>query len=184
MIPWRARGGSITRTTAREANPRWARNESAVTFTRENNLYLLPLVSGLGADDGLIQLTDVRPRTPDPRESESQKFLKAQEEQLFDHTREAVAKKNKDEAEQKARALPKFELRDRQSVSDLQLTPDGTHVLLLVVERGDAKRPDVPNYVTQTGYTETAPARINVGEVARQAVAGSAQSQDRSESSG
>ena len=155
----------ITRTIAREANPRWARNESAVTFTRENNLYVLPLVSGLGADDGLIQLTDVRPRSPESRESENQKFLKAQEEQLFDHTREEVAKKNKDDAEQKARALPKFELRERQSVSDLQLTPDGTHVFLLVVERGDAKRPEVPSYVTQSGYTETAPARINVGEV-------------------
>ena len=31
---------NITRTTGAEANPRWARHETAVTFTRENNLFL------------------------------------------------------------------------------------------------------------------------------------------------
>src|SRR4051812_3869856 len=33
----------ITRTTGDEANPRWARRETAVTFTRDNNLYLVPV---------------------------------------------------------------------------------------------------------------------------------------------
>ncbi len=156
---------NITRTTAREANPRWARNETAVTFTRENNLYLLPLEMGPGNADGLVQLTDVQLRKVDPRESDNQKFLKAEEQQLIDHTRQEVEKKKKAEAEQQSRALPKFELRDRQTVSDLQLTPDGTHVFLLVVERAESKRQDVPNYVTQSGFTETAPARVSVGEI-------------------
>lgn len=158
---------TITRTTAREANPRWARSESAVTFTRDNNLYILPLNGGARASDpmdGLVQITDVQPRKVDPRESESQKFLRAQEQELIDHTREEARKRKKDDTEQQARALPRFELRDRQSVTDLLLMPDETHVLLLVVERGDSKRPDVPNYVTQSGYAETAPARLIVGE--------------------
>ncbi len=158
---------SITRTTAREANPRWARGENAVTFTRENDLYILPLDGGARASDaahGLVQLTDVQPRKVDPRESESQKFLREQERELIDHTREEARKRKENDAEQRARALPKFELRDRQSVTDLLLMPDETHVLLLVVERGDSRRPDVPNYVTQSGYAETAPARLTVGE--------------------
>src|SRR5436309_14190116 len=33
----------ITRTTAVERNPRWARRETAVTFTRDNNLFIVPL---------------------------------------------------------------------------------------------------------------------------------------------
>jgi dipeptidyl aminopeptidase/acylaminoacyl peptidase len=156
---------SITRTTAAEANPRWARNERTVTFTRESNLYEVPLEPGLDSAGSLVQLTDVRPRPADSRESESQKFLKAQEQQLLDHTRADAEKKKKEEADQKARALPRFDLRDRQSVSDLQLSPDGSHVFLLVIERGEAKRPDVPNYVTASGYAETSPARINVGDV-------------------
>src|SRR5919197_3697222 len=32
---------NITRTTGGEANPRWARHETAVTFTRDNNLFIV-----------------------------------------------------------------------------------------------------------------------------------------------
>src|SRR5205085_10980782 len=105
---------NVTRTTAREANPRWARSETAVTFTRENNLYVLPLAAD--ATDGLVQLTDVQPRKADPRETDSQKFLKTQEQSLIDFTREEAEKKARDESKAKERALPKFEIRDRQTV--------------------------------------------------------------------
>ena len=50
----------ITRTTGNESNPRWARHETAVTFTRDNNLFIVPLDGG---DAGVVvQLTDVRPQ--------------------------------------------------------------------------------------------------------------------------
>src|SRR5207249_11278393 len=67
------RRSAITRTTGDEANPRWARRETAVTFTRENNLYLVALDA---ADGGVGQLTDVAPKERDPRETDSQKVLK------------------------------------------------------------------------------------------------------------
>src|SRR5204862_2219904 len=74
-------------------------------------------------------------------------------------------KKKKAEEKDKARALPKFELADRQSATDLQLAPDGRHVFILVLERSDAaKRPNVPNYVTESSYTEDIPARTFVGD--------------------
>ena len=111
----------ITRTTGNEANPRWARRESAVTFTRDNNLFLVPLDSG-----ELTQLTDVQPKKRDPRETDSQKFVKAEEQKLIEHTRIEAEKKKKAEEKDKARALPKFELADRQTATDLQLSPDGT----------------------------------------------------------
>src|SRR3954468_21311455 len=50
----------ITRTTGGEANPRWARQESAVTFSRDNNLFIVPVDSG-----EIAQLTDVQPRKRD-----------------------------------------------------------------------------------------------------------------------
>src|SRR5262249_42467941 len=54
---------------------------------------------------------------------------------------------------------------DRQSATDLQLSPDGKHVFMLIVERPDgAKRPNVPNYVTESSYTEDIPARTFVGD--------------------
>jgi dipeptidyl aminopeptidase/acylaminoacyl peptidase len=154
---------SITRTTGNEANPRWARRESAVTFTRDNNLFLLSLDTA--APGGLTQLTDVQPKKRDPRETDSQKFVKAEEQTLIEHTRTEAEKKKKAEEKDKARALPKFELQERQSANDLSLSPDGTHVYILVVERTDtAKRPNVPTYVTESGYTEDIPARTFVGD--------------------
>ncbi len=150
----------ITRTTGNEANPRWARRESAVTFTRDNNLFLVPLDSG-----EIAQLTDVQPRKRDPRDTDSQKFVKAEEQKLIEHTRVAAEKKKKAEEKDKAQALPVFELAERQSASDLQLSPDGKHVFILVVERAEAaKRPNVPNYVTDSSYTEDIPARTFVGD--------------------
>src|SRR6266849_4505857 len=150
----------ITRTTGNEANPRWARHETAVTFTRENNLFIVPLDGG-----ELAQLTDIQPRKRNPRDTDSQKFIKGEEQQLIEHTRVEAEKKKKAEERDEARALPKFELADRQSATDLQLAPDGKHVFMLVVERSDAaKRPNVPNYVTESSYTEDIPARTFVGD--------------------
>jgi dipeptidyl aminopeptidase/acylaminoacyl peptidase len=151
---------NITRTTGGESNPRWARRESAVTFVRDNNLFAVPIDSG-----EIAQLTDVQAKKRDPRETDSQKFVKAEEQKLIEHTRVEAEKKKKAEEKDKARALPKFELADRQSATDLQLSPDGTHVFILVVERTEtAKRPNVPNYVTESSYTEDIPARTLVGD--------------------
>jgi len=154
----------ITRTTGNEAHPRWARHETAVTFTRDNNLYLVPVEdTALG---GVVQLTDVAPKKKEPHETESQKFLKAEEEKLIEHTRVAEEKKKKAEDKKKEHALPKYELHDHQSATDLQLSPDGKHVFILVTEDPDsAKYAEVPNYVTATGYTEDIPAREKVGDV-------------------
>jgi dipeptidyl aminopeptidase/acylaminoacyl peptidase len=150
----------VTRTTGAEANPRWARHETAITFTRDNNLFIVPLDSG-----EIAQLTDVQAKKRDPRDTDSQKFIKAEEEKLIEHTRVEAEKKKKAEEKEKARALPKFELADRQSATDLQLSPDGAHVFILVSERSEAaKRPTVPNYVTESSYTEDLTARTFVGD--------------------
>jgi len=150
----------VTLTTGGEANPRWARRETAVTFTRDNNLFVVPLDSG-----EIAQLTDVQPKKRDPRETDSQKFVKAEEQKLIEHTRVEAEKKKKNEEKEKARALPKYELAERQSATDLQLSPDGKHVFIVVTERSDAaKRPNVPNYVTESSYTEDIPARTFVGD--------------------
>src|SRR5205823_3325182 len=56
-------------------------------------------------------------------------------------------------------------LQERQTASDLQLSPDGKHVFILITERADiAKRAEVPNYVTDSGYVEDIAARVMVGD--------------------
>ena len=158
---------TITRTKGDESNPRWARHETAVTFTRENNLFIVPVDPGAsgGAPDALVQLTDIAPRARDARETDSQKFLKAEEEKLIEHTRLEAEKKKKSEEKKKSRALPTLELQDRQTAQDLQLSPDGLHVFVVVAERSEAaKRAAVPNYVTESGYVEDIAARAMVGD--------------------
>ncbi len=54
----------LTRTTAREASPRWAHNETHVTFVRDNNVFIVPVD---GSQGGLfVQLTDVCPQETGP----------------------------------------------------------------------------------------------------------------------
>ena len=159
----------ITRTTGAEANPRWARRETAVTFTRDNNLFIVPLESGAPGSPvspgNIDQLTDIESKKREPRESDSQKFVKSEEQKLIEHTRVEAEKKKKTEEKDKAHAQPKFELGEHQSAQDLQLSADGTHVFILVVERSEnAKRPIVANYVTESSYTEDIPARTFVGD--------------------
>lgn len=151
----------ITRTAAAEGNPRWARGETHIAFTRDGNLFLLPLGGG-----SLEQVTDVGPRRREPRETDSQKYLKAEEQKLIGYTKEQVERRQKAEEKRKQDALPQVELQEGQTASDLMLAPDGIHVFILVSERATgARTADVPNYVTESAYTENIATRPKVGDV-------------------
>ena len=153
----------ITRTTGAESAPRWARHDTAVTFVREGNLYVVPVDGTAGA---LVQqLTDVAPKKADPRLTDSQKFIREEQEKLLEVIKEQKEKKKKAEDKDKQDKLPALELQDRQSAADLMLSPDDTHVFVLVSERpAGARNVIVPNYVTETGYAEDIPGRTAVGD--------------------
>jgi dipeptidyl aminopeptidase/acylaminoacyl peptidase len=154
----------VTRTVEKEANPRWARRETHVTFTRGNDLFLVPLEAG--AAELVVQLTDVGPAKPEPKLTESQTFLKQEEQKLIEHVREETEKKKKAEEKKKKAALPKLEVKEGQSVSDAALAPDDDHVYLLVAEKPEgAKTAQVPSYVTESAYTEDIATRTKVGDV-------------------
>jgi dipeptidyl aminopeptidase/acylaminoacyl peptidase len=153
----------ITKTTGAESSPRWARNDTHVTWTRDGNLFIAPIDGG--ASPLLTQLTDVAPRRPEPRLTDSQRFLRDEEEKLIDFVEKQKAEKKKTEDEQKKNRLPTFELQERQTAADLMLSPDDTHVFIVIAERAAGVKPTiVPNYITETAYTEDIPARSNVGD--------------------
>jgi dipeptidyl aminopeptidase/acylaminoacyl peptidase len=162
-----ARAGTrrmITRMTGSESNPRWVKDDTALTFVRDGNLFLVPLDPSSG--DSLVrQLTSVAPQKPEPRLTDSQTFIRGEEESLIKYIQEQKEEKKKAEEKDKARRLPMLELQDRQTAVDLMLSPDGTHVFVLVGERPAGVRSTiVPNYVTETGYTEDISGRSNVGD--------------------
>ncbi|MFP5378367.1 MAG: prolyl oligopeptidase family serine peptidase [Vicinamibacteria bacterium] len=153
----------VTRTTGAESSPRWARGGTHVTFLRDNNLFLVPV--GEAAGGTVVQLTDVGPRRPEPRLTDSQRFLKEEEARLLDWVREAAERRRRNEARDRERALPRFELAERQSVVDAALSADETHAYLVVAERAaDARTAMVPRWVSESSYTEEIDTRIRVGD--------------------
>ena len=152
----------VTRTSTVESNARWARHDTHVTFVRDGELFIVPAGPGPSA---VTQLTDVIPHRQEPRLTDSQKFIRGEDEKLFEYLRERKEEKARAEARAKREKVAEFELQDRQSVLDSMLLPDDVHVVLLVSERPvGAKNAIVPAYVTETGYTEDTPGRTNVGD--------------------
>ncbi len=102
----------VTRTTATESSPRWARNDTHVTYSRDGNLFIVPLEPG--APSVVTQLTDLAPRTTEPKLTDSQTFIRDEEQKLIAFVREQKAQKEKADEKAKKDKPPSFELRERQ----------------------------------------------------------------------
>ncbi len=134
-----------------------------MTYVRDGNLFITPVDAAGGT--GVQQLTDVGPKKVEPRLTDSQKFMRDEEEKLLEAVREQKDKKKKAEEKDDKDKVPALELQDRQAAVDLMLSPDDTHVFVLVSERPAAARTViVPNYVNETGYTEDISGRTAVGD--------------------
>jgi dipeptidyl aminopeptidase/acylaminoacyl peptidase len=156
----------ITYTTDVETAPRFTRDSKRVTFVRGSNLFAMSIVDS----PSIVQLTDIRPAgspPPDPkRGTDSQEFLKKEELSLLETVRERAKRREENEARMKRENPRKpYVLQARQTIASMQLSPDEKYVLALVTERpADAKTAIVPNFVTESAYTEDIQARIKVGD--------------------
>ncbi len=165
----------LTNTTDRESNPRFSGDENSVVFVRNENLYALRLSNG-----ELIQLTNfvhsgatAAPAGRRGRQTngistgnQQEKWLKAQQLELFD-----IVKKN--DKQRKADSIERKELEpkklreinvDDKRLNSLEVSPDGRYVTYrLITFPKDEKRTIVPDYVTSSGWTEDIPNREKVG---------------------
>jgi dipeptidyl aminopeptidase/acylaminoacyl peptidase len=153
----------VTRTTGNESSPRWARGETHVTFVRDNNLFIVP--AGADAPAGVVvQLTDVSARRTDPRLTDSQKFIKDEEIKILDWVEQEAARRKRREDLDRGRALPKFELAERQTIADAALSGDGKFAYLVVNDRAQSRTAQVPRFVSESSFTEEISARTFVGD--------------------
>ncbi|MFZ1700277.1 MAG: hypothetical protein WAU71_05610, partial [Pyrinomonadaceae bacterium] len=168
----------ITKTADTEGSPRFIRDQRHISFTRQNNLYTFSLDKG-----SLEQVTDIRAaggaggaaggqsaaQSQDRKGTESQESLKKEESDLLDVIRERAEKREEDDKKRKEREKDRrkpFQLTAMQSAGSMSLAPDGKNVIVSVNERvTGAKSTIVPNYVTESAYTEDIPARTKVGDV-------------------
>jgi dipeptidyl aminopeptidase/acylaminoacyl peptidase len=180
----------LTKTADAESNPEFTRDEKHVAFTRGGNLYVMSLENGM-----LEQMTQITPAgappatataggggrggrgggmpptaaspTSEQRGTDSQEFLKKQERELLDIVRDRAKVREENEAKRKKEHPRKpFALQTRQTANRLDLCPDEKCVIALVSEAGNGSKPDnVPNYITESAYTEDIPGRTAVGDV-------------------
>ncbi|PYS92462.1 MAG: S9 family peptidase [Acidobacteria bacterium] len=169
----------ITRTTDVETNAHFTADQKHIYFTRLNNLYVMALDGG-----SLVQLTDIRAggaqtagggaqrqggSEGQQRGTESQEYVKKEERELIDAVRERAEQREEQEAKRKARERRKpYNLPAGQAVTGLALAPDGGYVLATIGEQPTAARNTfVPNFVTESAYTEDIPGRTKVGDAQR-----------------
>ncbi len=178
----------ITATTEAETNAHFTRDQKHIYFTRANNLYVMSLETG-----SLVQMTEITTGgaapTPTPvagggrgqgqgagqraqtdsaqqKGTESQEYLKKEERELLDVIKRRAEKREQDEAKRKREHPRKpFALGARQTAVNLQLSPDEKSVIVTVNEQADgSKNTIVPNFVTETSYTEDIGSRSKVGD--------------------
>jgi len=183
----------ITATTDAETNARFTRDQKHIYFTRASNLYVMSLESGslvqmteittggatlapapvagggFGQGQGRGQGGGQRAQSDSAQQqkgTDSQEYLKKEERDLLDVIKRRAEKRQQDE-EKRKRERPRkpFQLAARQAAVNLQLAPDEKSVFVTVNEQGEgAKNTIVPNYVTETSYTEDIGSRSKVGD--------------------
>jgi len=155
----------ITKTVDAETNPHFTFDQTHIYFTRLNNLYVMPLDGG-----SLEQLTDIRTGgslpTATPKGTDSQEYVKKEERGLLDAVRERAEQREEQEKKRKERETRKpFNIPVGQNVLNLNLSPDGKYVIATISEPANgSKNTIVPNFVTESGYTEDIPGRTKVGD--------------------
>jgi dipeptidyl aminopeptidase/acylaminoacyl peptidase len=174
----------VTKTSEAETNPRFMADGHRITFTRGGNLFAMSLEYG-----DLEQLTDIRtagavPEAPvaggrggrgggapvaasdSAKGTDAQEYLKKEQREMFETVRDRLKYKDEAEAKQKKLVVRKpFTLTARQTVGQLQLTPDGKYVLASVTEAPNgSKNSNVPNWITDSSFPEDIPGRARVGD--------------------
>jgi dipeptidyl aminopeptidase/acylaminoacyl peptidase len=182
----------VTRTTDPETNPHFTFDQKGIYFTRQNNLYVMALEGGSleqltdiraatagattpptagGRGGGGIQGQGGPPRqsatgdTPQ-RGTDSQEYLKKEERALIESVRERAEQREEQEKKRKEREKRKpLNLATGQNVVSLALTPDGKYVIAAISQPATgAKNIIVPNFLTESAYTEDITLGTKVGD--------------------
>jgi dipeptidyl aminopeptidase/acylaminoacyl peptidase len=174
----------LTKTSDAETDPRFTRDGKRISFTRNGNLYVMALDSGQ-----LAQLTDIRsfgappaaPATggrggrgavaappadaPETRGTDSQEYLKKEQKELLQVVRERIELRDEQKKRTEDPRKP-FTLQARQTAGTLRLSPDEKYVVASVLETPatPGRNTIVPNFITDSVYTEDISGRPNVGD--------------------
>ncbi|MBA4145460.1 MAG: S9 family peptidase, partial [Cytophaga sp.] len=152
----------ITSTNERESNPQFSMDERKVLFSFNMNLYSWEIANG-----SFAQLTDFKRGTkrPDAKLSEQEKWLKADQLAYFEILKQRNEAKKATDKNLKADRpkRPKEIYLDDKNVDQVQLSPDGNYITYRLTKVATPKNTIIPNYVTESGFTEDITGRSKVG---------------------
>jgi dipeptidyl aminopeptidase/acylaminoacyl peptidase len=183
----------VTKTSDAETNPRFLRDGHRITFQRSGNLFLLSPDNGDLEQLTDIRTAAAGPDTAPAagagtggrggrggqggggappaagdavKGTAAQEYLKKEQREMFEVVRDRVKLKEEADAKQKKVAVRKpFTLPARQTMGQMQLSPDGKYVFAVITEAPEgAKNSNVPNWITDSGFPEEIPGRSRVGD--------------------
>jgi dipeptidyl aminopeptidase/acylaminoacyl peptidase len=152
----------LSNTIERESNPYFNLDESKIIFSRASNLYSFNLQDGL-----VSQLTNfiTGSKKVEPKGNEQEKWLKNDQLAMFEILKERKDKKEEAEKINKADQAkrPKEIYLEGKNLDFAQISPELRFVTYrLSTPPASPKTTIVPNYVTESGFTEDIPARTKV----------------------
>ena len=147
------------------SSPRFLLNEEHISFVSGNNLYLLSL-----KDATIHALTDFReedvPVSEEPYSNEQEKWLHREQMELFEVLRLRAEKRKmlKERNEELQPHEPRKIYTGKARLFDISLSPDEKYVVFLTFEREkEGKQVEMPEYVTESGFTSVNKIRKKVG---------------------
>ncbi len=156
----------ITRTAEAERDPQFLTGDAQVSYRAGDAFYIYDLASGLtrqAADVRLERDPAEKPADFDYLRSETMRILETLQHAEQEKTAEREHAQTLQKDDPSRPPLP-FYLGTQIAIVDQSLSPSGRY-LLLVTEAKDyaaGRRPEMPNYVTESGYTEERPVRRKV----------------------
>ncbi|HHL72627.1 MAG TPA: S9 family peptidase, partial [Bacteroidetes bacterium] len=154
----------LMKTTDAETSPRFSHDEKSVIYRVGGKLYRYSLRDGT-----ITQIVEIKSgkKKEEPKEPKdpAEKFVRSEQLSLIEVLAERTAKKERAKKAREAGSdkVPVYYV-GPFSIMQMQLSPDGRYVTLNLREKkGGGKRTIVPNYVTESGYTEDIPSRSKVG---------------------
>ena len=169
----------LTNTLESVGSPRFTGDEKGVTFMVGNNIFKIDLETGL-----ISQLTDFRqgsPSSPSPSSplSDQDRWLRRQQSDLFEYYKAREERQALMRAQQRAQAAarpaapaeeddsqrpPRTVWLGEEGGANFSICPNLRFVTYNTYKRsGGGRRTIVPNYITQSGYTDSFNARAKVG---------------------
>ena len=155
----------ITNTLDYESSPTFSFDQEKIIYTKTGNLFSWNINTGQ-----TIQLTNFI--TSPPRKdgkaytNEQGKWLYDQQLSMFQVLKERKVKNEENKKEEKLDKpeRPREIFIGKDHPANIQLSPDGKFISYLIYRpTKDSKRTVIPNYIDESGYTETISARSKVG---------------------